>query len=339
VTPVAGLPSDPAIEFREAIRARGLDLGFSRVGFTTADPLDDATQRRWRRWLDRDVAGEMDYLRRPSPRRTHPRDLLPEARSVIVVAAGYYQGDHAEPMGKIARYAWGEDYHHVLRDRLGELARWIEAEAPRRGCAEKIRWRAFTDSAPLDERALAVRAGLGFFGKNTLLLDSRQGSWMLLAELLVSLPLPPDEAQPAGQCGACRKCLDACPTDAFTGPYEMDPRRCTSYLTIEQRGPIPDEVIPKLKGWAFGCDICQEVCPFNATPLARRLPQFAPDRGAGPNADERLWEGIDSKKAFTRKWAKSPLSRPGLEGMRRNLEAARADVAPERQNEVSESGG
>jgi len=316
---------------REAIRNRGLELGFSRVGFTTADPLNDAQQRRWRRWRKRDVAGEMHYLMRETPRRTHPRDLMPEARSVIVVSAGYYHGDHPDAAagGKVARYAWGEDYHHVLKERLGELGRWIEKEAASRGMESGATWRAFTDSAPLDERALAVRAGLGFFGKNTLMLDPEHGSWTLLAELLLSIELPPDELQAAGQCGSCRKCLEACPTDAFTGPYEMDPRRCISYLTIEQRGPIPGEFERELNGWAFGCDICQEVCPFNDRPMARLLPEFEPGRGAGPVADERLWEGVASKKAFARRWERSPIERPGLDGMKRNVAAARRSLERE----------
>lgn len=314
--------------FREAIRAEALARGFSRAGFTTAEPLDEATQRRWARWLERDVAGEMTYLTRPTPRRTHPRDLMEEARGIIVVAAGYYQGDHpearaGEASGKIARYAWGEDYHAVLRARLGELGAWIGREAAGHGWPEPVVWRAVTDSAPLDEQALAVRAGLGFFGKNTLLLDPSGGSWTLLAELLISIPFPPDAPQTPGQCGGCRKCLDACPTGALTGPYEMDPRLCTSYLTIEQRGPIPEALAGKLEGWAFGCDLCQEVCPFNGAPMARLLPEFEAARGAGPVADERLWEGIESKKAFGRRWAASPISRPGLQGMRRNVEAAR----------------
>lgn len=332
--PLISNPTEKPEIFREAIRERALELGFSRAGFTTAEPLDDAQQRRWRRWRERDVAGAMRYLMRESPRRTHPRDLMSEARSVVVVSAGYYQGDHpaGDAGGKVARYAWGEDYHHVLKQRLGELGRWIEAQAPSHGIDQGVSWRAFTDSAPLDERALAVRAGLGFFGKNTLLLDPEQGSWTLLAELLLSIELPPDEAQAPGQCGSCRKCLEACPTDAFTGPYEMDPRRCISYLTIEQRGAIPEPFEREMRGWTFGCDICQEVCPFNEAPMARLLPEFEPERGAGPVADERLWEGVTSKKAFARRWAHSPIERPGLDGMKRNVAAARRCVEGEADN-------
>ncbi|MCH8333838.1 tRNA epoxyqueuosine(34) reductase QueG, partial [Candidatus Sumerlaeota bacterium] len=289
------------LSLKEEVRAEIMRLGFSLAGFTSARPLSAPQQRRWRRWLDDDRAGEMDYLRRARPRRTHPQDLLPEARSVIVAAAGYYSGDHGDqpdaPGGespresdspqsrpapgeaagatppdraaparaKVARYAWGSDYHFVLRGRLKKLAAFIERRASELGYPDPVRWRAFSDSAPLDERALAVRAGLGFIGKNTLLLHPVHGSWMLLAELLISIPFPPDSpGVPAvGSCASCRKCLDVCPTGAFIGPYELDPRRCISYLTIEQTGPIPESLKPRLEGWAFGCDLCQEVCPFN----------------------------------------------------------------------------
>lgn len=316
-------------EWREAARADAFELGFSLVGFTTADPLDDAEQRRWSRWLAADRAGKMDYLKRVHPRRTHPRDLLPEAESIIVVGAGYYDGDHDEEdneggaRGKIARYAWGQDYHHVLRERLAELARRIESRAREGegGMAGEIHWRAFADSAPLDERSLARRAGLGFIGKNTLLLHPEHGSWMLLGELLISIPFPPDESV-AGSCGNCRKCLDACPTQAFVGPYELDPRRCISYLTIEQPDPIPEEFAGRLKGWAFGCDICQEVCPYNELPLARLLPELAVGEGFGPYLTEDELDSIPSGKALERRYGHTPLTRPGLKGLKRNLAAA-----------------
>lgn len=341
------LPSPEAtagVRLREAIRAEALRLGFSLVGFTTADPLGDAVDRRWRRWLDKDRAGRMEYLRRSEPRRTHPRDLLAEARSVIVVAASYYDGDHdgtrdgehggkhageseshaaphKEPaQGKIARYAWGRDYHHVLKEKLGELARWIEREAPSFGLAPPAHWRALTDSAPLDERALAERAGLGFFGKNTLLLNPQIGSWFLLGELLLSLAIPPDSPV-VGSCGSCRLCLDACPTGAFVGPFDLDPRRCISYLTIEQPDPIPLELARRQSGWAFGCDICQEVCPFNEAPAPRLLSALAAGEGMGRFVERKEIEATPSNKAFARKWAHTPLERAGLKGMKKNLAA------------------
>jgi epoxyqueuosine reductase len=314
--------------WRETVRGQAHDLGFALVGFTTAEPLDRATQRKWSRWLAADRAGEMNYLRRTEPRRTHPRDLLPEAQSVIVVAASYYQGDHGESeeqAGKIARYAWGRDYHQVLRGRLERLAAAIESGAMRFGFEEPIRWRAFSDSAPLDERNLARRAGLGFIGKNTLLLHPKHGSWFLLAELLTSVPFPPDDPA-VGSCGRCRKCIDACPTEALLEPYDLDPRRCISYLTIEQKGEIAPEFEREMNGWAFGCDICQEVCPFNEAPLATMIREFDPSEGFGKHLDEEELSEIGSNKSLQKKYAHTPLTRPGLKGLRRNLRSALASI-------------
>lgn len=274
----------------------------------------------------------MDYLVRDHPRRTHPRDIMPEARSILVVAASYYSGGHSgnscgvatAPGGKIARYAWGEDYHHVLKSKLNSLAEWIAAEARSSGLAENLLWRAATDSAPLDERALAARAGLGFIGKNTLLLNPRAGSWFLLAELLISIELPPDDPLPAAperSCGSCRRCIEVCPTHALADAYDLDPRACISYLTIEDPAPIPDQHAARLEGWAFGCDLCQEVCPFNAAPAMRIIPEFASDRGAGPLMRESDLDATPSNKQFEKKWAHSPLSRAGRKGMLKNFAA------------------
>ncbi len=355
--------------WRERVREEALRRGFSRAGFTTAEPIDEAIQRRWERWRKLDRAGEMDYLMRESPRRTHPRDLLPEAQCVIVVAADYYQGDHParegsadtsaipelessvgrsglrpdvgsksrptsadktlenRTCGKIARYAWGEDYHRVIRARLEELAKWMETDARENGFTETVHWRAATDSAPLDERALAFRAGLGFIGKNTLLLHPERGSWFLLGELLISIPFPPDEPLRPSQehsCGNCRRCLEVCPTGALLDAFDLDPRRCISYLTIEQRGAIPEEFGAKMEGWAFGCDLCQEVCPFNRDPLPKLIPEFDSSRGAGAWFDETRLNETPSGKAFEKRWKHTPLDRAGRKGMKRNLEALKS---------------
>lgn len=305
---------------REAIRAEALRAGFSRAGFTSAEPLAELHQRRWERWRAEGRAGVMTYLMRETPRRTHPRDLMPEAQTALVTMAAYYAGDHPAPpggegaAGKVARYAWGRDYHEVLRDKLGALGEWIANRAREAGIEEPVAWRACVDSAPLDERALAVRAGLGFIGKNTLLLDPGHGSWALIGVLLISLALPPDPPLAAPGlhgCGGCQRCLDACPTGALEGPWRMDPRRCTSYLTIEQKDEIPPELNEKREGWAFGCDICQEVCPFNAAPLNRIIPELGEKEGAGPWLSERRLEEVPSGKAFLRAWGHTPLARPG----------------------------
>jgi len=327
--------TDPLHRLREAIRAEALRLGFSRCAFTTAEPLGETHERRWARWRAEDKAGAMQYLLRQTPRRTHPRDLLTEARTALVVLAGTYDGDYPTApadegaAGKIARYAWGRDYHEVLRQRLTRLSEWIQIKTQEVGLdppPAPLVFRPCVDSAPLDERALAVRAGLGFIGKNTLLLGPDGGSWALLGVLLFSLELPPDAPipnHPAASCGACRRCLEACPTGALDphAPYQMDPRRCISYLTIEQKDAIAPELASKMNGWAFGCDICQEVCPFNARPLARLLPELAAAEGAGPYLTEKSLAETPTGKAFLRRWARTPLARPGLKGLRRNLDA------------------
>jgi epoxyqueuosine reductase len=340
--PSTPAPLSPLEALRERIRARALESGFARAGFTTADPLGVAAARRWARWLALGRAGTMTYLERAAPRRTHPRDLLPAARTALAVAAGYYGGDHGDPppcaegasdapgaRGKIARYAWGRDYHLVLRERLEALGGWIAGAAAEAGLAEKIEWRACVDSAPLDERALAARAGLGFIGKNTLLIAPKGGSWSVLGVLLLSLELPPDAPlrSAAASCGPCRRCLEACPPQAFTGPWQLDPRRCISYRTIELRPPrepaVEDEADPAQPraGWAFGCDVCQEVCPFNAAPLGRMLPELAAAQGAGAWLTRAMLDAIPSGKAFQRRFGHTPLARPGLRALRRNLDA------------------
>jgi epoxyqueuosine reductase len=229
-------------------------------------------------------------------------------------------------VGKIARYAWGLDYHQVLRGRLTALGEWLARRAAEAGVPPALLGcRACADSAPLDERALAVRAGLGFIGKNTLLLQPDGGSFGVLGVLLLGLPLPPDApARPTAgaSCGNCRRCLEACPTGALTGPYQLDPRHCTSYLTIEQKEEISAELAGRMAGWAFGCDVCQEVCPFNAQPLGAVLPELRRERGAGPFLTELKLANFPSGKALSKGWSALPLARPGLKGLRRNLHSA-----------------
>lgn len=318
-------------QLRETIRNRALDLGFSRIGFTDAEPLEPALQRRWARWFAENKAGEMTWLLRPEPRRTHPRDLLPNARSAIVVAAAYYDGDHPEApvgagkTGKIARYAWGRDYHLVMKENLAQLAEEIAALARENGIEENIESLACVDSKPIDERSLAVRAGLGFIGKSTLLIDPEGGSWMLLGVLLTSLELPPDEKiKKLPSCGSCRHCIEACPTAALS-PYSMDPRRCISYLTIELRAAIPEELKSKMQEWAFGCDICQEVCPFNDKPLTRAFPGLAATEGAGAWVSETVLDETPGAKSFVRRWGHTPLARTGLKSLKRNLRSSDDD--------------
>lgn len=245
-------------EVRALARAEGLPL----VGFVRAAPV--AHHADFERWLEAGYAAEMTYLGRDAAQRRDPRELMPSCRSVIVVALSYAHADglipfeHLAPRGTIARYARGADYHTVLKRRLKRLGTALEIALGRP--LERL---ACVDTAPLLERSLAVEAGLGFSAKSAMLIAPGHGSYLSLGALLVDMDCTPEPAV-APKCGTCRLCLDACPTGAFVGPHVVDARRCISYLTIENRGPIPRELRDKVGDRIFGCDVCQEVCPFNA---------------------------------------------------------------------------
>jgi epoxyqueuosine reductase len=246
------------------------DLGFDLVGIAAATAAD--TFDELRNWLDQGFAGEMDYLHRHAEARRHPASILEGARSVVMVGMNYASGngEGEGTVGKVARYAQGTDYHRVLWQRLNQLLARIQSVAP--GC----RGRGVVDTAPLLERDFARRAGLGWFGKNTMLLNKRLGSYFFLGALLLDLDLQPDAPHDTSHCGTCTACLDACPTAAFVAPGQLDARRCISYLTIELRGSIPEELRPELGDWVFGCDVCQEVCPWNRKAPGAAEPALQP---------------------------------------------------------------
>jgi epoxyqueuosine reductase len=239
-------------------------LGFALVGIARAGEADGFA--RLREWLDRGYAGEMAYMERQAAARRHPSAVLPDVRSVVMVGMEYaacdLAGDSHPPsrkrrIGKIARYARGPDYHDTLRNHLNRLLAWVQGQQP------LCHGRGVVDTAPLLERDFARRAGLGWIGKNTMLINKHRGSYFFLGALLLDLDLIPDEPHTASHCGTCTACLDACPTGAFPGPGWLDARRCISYLTIELRSAIPEDLRPGVSDWLFGCDICQEVCPWN----------------------------------------------------------------------------
>jgi epoxyqueuosine reductase len=252
------------------LKAQAHALGFELAGVAAATPADGFD--RLRDWLAHGFAGTMDYMHRHGDARRHPASILPEVRSVLMVDMSYKPPAEpsSPPAGKVARYARGTDYHDVLRERLNRLLAWLQVERP--GC----RGRGVVDTAPLLERDFARRAGLGWFGKNTMLLNKRHGSYFFLGALLVDLALEPDAPHEASHCGTCTACLDACPTAAFPAPGVLDARRCISYLTIELRGAVPAELRAGLGDWVFGCDICQEVCPWNRKAPAGVEPLLLP---------------------------------------------------------------
>ncbi len=308
----------------EKVRQRASELGFDLVGVAPAAPSPRA--QAFVAWLEQGYQGEMAYLSRGLQARLDPARLHPGARSVVVAAANYYTGEppaHAsDPAhGRIANYAWGQDYHHLLKPRLIELDRFLVAEtgAPR--------GRAFVDTGPVLERDLAARAGLGFVGKNTCLIHPRLGSWLFLGVLLTPVDLEPDPpGRIPGGCGTCTRCLEACPTGALIAPYLLDARRCISYLTIELRGAIPSELHRPIGNWVFGCDVCQAVCPYNrrfARPTAGVGFQPLPGRQAPPLAELAALD----EAAFRRMFRRSPVLRARWVGLRRNVAIAVANQA------------
>jgi epoxyqueuosine reductase len=285
-------------------------LGFDLAGIAPAAEADHFEQ--FRDWLDHDYAGEMDYLHRHAQAHRHPDSILPEVRSVVMVAMNY--GDcglnEEAALGKVARYALGADYHDVLRQRLKQLLAWLQTEVP------SCRGRAVVDTAPLLERDFARRAGLGWFGKNTMLLNKKHGSYFFLGALLVDVALRADAPFDAAHCGTCTACLRACPTDAFVAPGQMDARRCISYLTIELRTAIAPELRPLMGGWLFGCDICQEVCPWNRKAPAATEPAFQPRPDL--EAIDLLELFSLTEEAFRDRFRGTALLRPGRSGLLRN---------------------
>lgn len=297
-----------ALETR--LKRRAGELGFKLAGIAPAAPADGFAHLQ--AWLASGYAGEMSYMHRHADARRHPAAILPDVRTVVMLAMTHAADRQTAPLppgaGRVARYARGEDYHDVLRRQMKRLLDWVYDELP--GC----HGRAVVDTAPLLERDFARRAGLGWIGKNTMLLHPRLGSYFLLGALLLDRELTPDPAFAAQHCGTCTACLRACPTDAFPSPGQLDARRCISYLTIELRESIPEPLRTPMGEWVFGCDICQEVCPWN---------RKAPQEGALPArhdlASLDLVELLGLSEAeFRERFRDTALSRPRRAGLLRN---------------------
>jgi len=323
----------------ELIRERAYALGFDLIGIAPASraPHSDA----YSVWVEAGYAAGMGYMQREPARRQDPRQVLPGARSVVVAGVSYFVSEppadawNDPSRGRIARYAWGLDYHEVMLPRLHELADFIGREA-----GQGVHYRAYVDTGPLLERDFAARAGLGFVGKNTCLISPLLGSYVFLGELLVDLeleydPLPGSDsaaevrqwsardlsARKSGTCGSCTRCLAICPTHAFPAPYVLDSNRCISYLTIELKGSIPPELRPLMGSWIFGCDECQSVCPWPrrfSRPARQPFLRFDPDSCA-----PRLLDLIGLDEAgFRRRFAGTPVLRARRRGLLRNVAVA-----------------
>ncbi|HEX7336401.1 MAG TPA: tRNA epoxyqueuosine(34) reductase QueG [Gemmatimonadales bacterium] len=304
----------------EAVKARARELGFIACGITHPGPSEHGD--RLDEWLAKGYSGTMRYLHRQAARRKDPSTIAPGARSVVVVLDNYYTPDSETQARapRIAKYARGKDYHRITGERLQQLAGFLRENGATLA-------RTFTDAGPVPERELARRAGLGWIGKNTMLIRPDAGSFFFIGSVFTDLALEIDEPLDLDRCGSCTRCLDACPTGALIQPRMLDATRCISYLTIEQKGPIPDELAERFEGYAFGCDICNDACPWNerfAQPTG--VAEFAPAmalEGSGPEFFENMDEG-----EFTRRFGDTPLERPGLQGMRRNYRAAFRSALP-----------
>jgi epoxyqueuosine reductase len=265
-------------ELISAIRQKAVELGFDLVGIAGIGP--SRHRDHFRRWLDQGNAGTMDYLARRFDERIDPAAYFPGARSVICVAMNYFvplqdvPPEQAMQHGRVARYALGEDYHILIKDRLHLLADWIKSRVP------DAQTRCAVDTAPVLERELAARAGIGWVGKNTCVISPKIGSWVFLGEVLTTLDLPPDSPI-TDHCGSCTRCLDACPTNALSEPYQLDARKCISYLTIEHREEIAANLQRELGEWVYGCDICQDVCPWNHRAPTSSEPALQPRLDTG----------------------------------------------------------
>jgi epoxyqueuosine reductase len=302
------------------LKSWALEAGFDRAGVAALSPPEHGGA--FLRWLERGDQAGMDYLSRRLEARLDPATVLPGARSALSVALQYHplyieDGQAEEPAGdlwpRVARYARGRDYHDVMGERLKALGRRIAESFP--GAPS----RPYVDTGPVLERELAARAGLGAVGKNTNLLHPEGGSWFLLGELFLTLDLDPDVPL-ADLCGSCTRCLEACPTGALPEPYRLDSNRCISYWTIEHRGPLPAEAREQVGEWVFGCDVCQEVCPWNAAPSGTSHPELA----LPPERAELDLAGLLSltREEYVPRFRGSPMKRPKLPGLKRNAAVA-----------------
>lgn len=297
-----------------ALKERARELGFLACGITDTGPTPHAAELD--AWLARGYGGTMRYLHRQAKRRKNPKLNVPEALSIVVVLDNYYRPDAQSDLQvpRVAKYARGQDYHRVTLARLGRLGQVLRDHGARIA-------HPYADDGPVPERELAQRAGLGWIGKNTMVIRPGAGSFFFIGTIFTDLPLTLDSPFDLDHCGSCSRCLDACPTSAFVAPRVLDATRCISYLTIEQRGTIPEDLASHLEGYAFGCDVCNDVCPWNqrfAEPTA--VEEFHPRHrldGAGPD----FFDGMDEAE-FAARYGETPFSRPGLAGMRRNLHAA-----------------
>jgi epoxyqueuosine reductase len=309
-------PNSAPAELTALIKSQALELGFNKVGIVRPEGLSPEGERL-AEWLARGYQGEMKWMARDPQQRVDPRKVFPPAKSLVVVALNYYTShQHSDSLatGKISRYAWGDDYHEIVSEKLRELLREIKREQP------EVEGKVCVDIQPMMDKAWAVRAGLGWLGKHTNLITEDFGSWVFIGELLLNIELEYEPTEVADQCGSCALCIDACPTSAIVEPYVLDANLCISHATIESRAPaIREDVTAHLEGWLYGCDICQDVCPWNQMKPATSESRFEP-RAGNVNADlaDIL---ILTAEAYAERFHHSAIKRAKLAGLQRNARA------------------
>lgn len=302
--------------FTHEIKEQALREGFDKVGIVRAERLDEEAPRL-KEWLARGYHGEMSWMARDVEKRLNPLEIFPPARSIVVVALNYYtpaQHEENSNTGKVSRYAWGDDYHDVLKTKLESLLSWIRERVPE--TAGKI----CVDIQPVMDKAWAVRAGIGWLGKHSNVITQEFGSWVFIGELLLNLDLEADAEVSEDHCGTCTLCIDACPTQAITEPYVVDSNRCISYATIELRAPeLPPAIEQNLSGWLYGCDICQDVCPWNRFETATEETRFVPREG---NVNANLAEVLElTPETYAARFRGSAMKRAKLPMLQRNARA------------------
>ncbi len=299
--------------YQEQIKQKALELGFSDIGYSVVEPLGDDEQKL-QQWLNLGYQAGMSYMNNHFEKRVNPTLLVEGSKSIISVLLNYkpkeLQTDPQAP--KLARYAYGKDYHFVIKDKLQLLFDYIKAEI-----YTSLEGRLFTDSAPVLDRAWAARSGLGWIGKNTNLIHKKLGSYVLIGELITNLPL--QAGQPIKEaCGGCQRCIDACPTGALVAPYQLDANKCISYLTIEHREALPETLSDQFNNWAFGCDICQEACPWNWKARPTNEEEFQPHPDLLKLSRDE-WHQMNEER-FRELFRKSAVKRTKYSGLRRNLD-------------------
>lgn len=298
--------------YSKLIKTEAKKLGFLFCGISKADFLEEEAPRL-ESWLKQNMQGEMHYMENYFDKRLDPRLLVDGAKSVISLGLNYYNDQQqTDPLApKISKYAYGIDYHYVIKDKLKQLLQIINEKIG------QVYGRAFVDSAPVLDKAWAKKAGLGWIGKNTNLINTKKGSFFFLAELIIDIDLEYDIPSTTDHCGTCTRCIDACPTEAIVAPYVVDGSRCISYLTIELKNEIPQEFKGKMDNWMFGCDVCQDVCPWNRFSVLHHESAFAPP-GNLLEMNKKDWEDI-TEDVFQKIFEKSPVKRTKFIGIKRNI--------------------